>query len=174
MILNTLIALGSVLLVSAFNVLLSYLLIFRTPTYQSLNESLIKNRKKLEEIEEKEEDNEKTAKKKKRVQETIDSATKRIQILSMRYYFISYGLLFIMNRMIRSQFNGKIMARIPFEPFGLIASITHNGIENEDKQDANFQFIYWLGTTLFKEVLNRWFGFQMPQLNMGTMTQMAN
>lgn len=173
MILNSFIALGSALLASVINVLLGYLLVFRNATFQSLNESLTKNKKKLEELDEKEEDNEKTAKKRKRIQDTIDSCSKRIQAISIRYTLVSNGLLYVMNRMIRSQFNGKVMARIPFVPFKLVTYMTHSGIENEDLQDGNFQFIYWLGTVLFKEVLNKWFGFQMPQLSLTTMTQMA-
>jgi hypothetical protein len=169
-----LLAFGTALFASSLNVFLSWLLLFRSAEFRRQAAELEKKQKAVEELKSKDQDasDQAAAKKTKRLENDIAALTKELTSKNMKYTVISGGLLFLLNRIVRGYFDGVIVARIPFEPFSLLQKITHAGIENQEGRDGNFQFVYWLGTLLFRDALMRWFGFQMPQL--GLAQQMAN
>jgi hypothetical protein len=161
-------SLGSAILASVINVILSWLLLFRSATFRAQTTTLDKKKRQAEELREQADDgDDKTkAKKIKRLDDDIAMITKELSMKNMRFTIISGLFLFVFNRIIRSAFQGMVVARVPYEPIGFLARITHGGIETEDLRDGNFQFVYWLGSLLFRDVLTKWFGFQMPQLNL--------
>ena len=174
MILHFLGAFFASLLAALLNALISWLLLFRSESFREQIANLEKKRKQLEELREKNDDEKDrtTAKRIKRLEDDIGVITKEVTGKNLRFNVVSGLFLFVMNRVFRSAFEGIIVARIPFEPFGFVTRITHAGIENEDMRDASFQFVYWLGSLLFRDVLNKLFGFEVPQLGMG-LTQNA-
>jgi hypothetical protein len=150
------------------NVFLSWLLLFKSEAFRQQSSSLEKKNRTLEDFKSKEaEEHDKAIEKKiKRLEDEIQNLTKDLSMKNMRYQIVSGLLLLVLNRLLKSPFDGVVVAKIPFQPFGLVGGLTHRGIESEDLTDANFQFVYWLGSLLFRDILNRAFGFQMPQLKM--------
>ena len=59
---------------------------------------------------------------------------------------------------ISSVFEGKIAARLPFEPFNYVSSMTHRGLEGEDMQDASLFFIYMLAQAAFRGSVSKILG----------------
>jgi hypothetical protein len=159
-------SLGSAISASLVNLFLAWLLLFRSAAFRAEVASLEKAKHQKEELRREGDPDEKTrAKKIKRVDDNISEISKRLTMKNMRYNLLSVVFLFIFNRLLRSFFQGTIVARLPFEPISFLTRVTHRGIETEDLRDGNFEFVYWLGTLLFRDLLTKWFGFQLPQLN---------
>jgi hypothetical protein len=161
---------------SGLNVFLSWLLLFRSAEFRRQANELEKKRKTIGDLKGKDDGSTDpaTTKKIKRLEESCTALTKDLGAKNMRYTLVSGALLFVLNRLIRAQFDGIVVARIPFEPFSILQKVTHSGLETQDGRDGNFQFVYWLGTLLFRDALMRWFGFQIPQISLSDrMTSMA-
>jgi hypothetical protein len=154
---------------SALNVFLSWLLLFRSATVRVQLGSLEKRQKTLEDLKGKgdDESDKSHAKKMKKVEEDISVITRDLNGKNIRYNIVSGVLLFLLNRVMRSGFEGVVVARLPFEPFALVKRAIHFGLETEDLGNGNFQVVYWLGTLFFRDIFNRFFGFQLPHLNFG-------
>jgi hypothetical protein len=154
---------------SALNVFLSWLLLFRSAAVRLQISSLEKRQKALEDLKSKGEDeSDKThAKKIKKTEEDISVTTRELKGKNLKYTIVSGVLLLVLNRLMRSGFDGVVVAKLPFEPFPLLTRMTHSSLETEDLRDGSFQVVYWLGTLLFRDIFNRSFGFQLPHLNLG-------
>jgi hypothetical protein len=160
-------SLGGAVAASVINLFLSWLLLFRSATFRANVAYLEKMKRQAEDLRADAEMDEKArAKKIKRLDDDIAVKSRELTMKNLRYHLISGVFVFVFNRVLRSFFQGVTVARLPFEPIALLARITHGGIETEDSRDGGFQFVYWLGTLLFRDVLTKWFGFQMPQLNL--------
>jgi hypothetical protein len=46
--------------------------------------------------------------------------------------------------LVNSFFYGKVVGKLPFEPWGSVTSMTHRGIEGEDYSQFGMIFIYLL------------------------------
>ena len=122
---------------------------------------------KAERAHETEDGNEKKlAKKIKKLKEEIKSIQQDLTKRSSWSNFALMGLLLVINRLTRSYFEGHICCKIPFTPWTFIQRITHGGIDSTDMTDGSFNFIYWLSAILFKDAMNRIFGFIVPGGNM--------
>ena len=161
-------ALGCSLFASVANSFVSWLLLFRSASFRAAAANLEKKREALAELKERDEDkvDKTTTKRIKRLESDISSLSMELSRKSAVFNIVSAVMLFGMNQVFRSGFAGIVVAKIPFEPFGLFTRLTHSGIENEDMHDGSFQYVYWLGSLLFRDVLTKWFGFQVPQVSM--------
>ena len=155
---------------SVLNVFLSWFFIFRHKSFDDMNKSLEKKKSDLAELKKTVENDEKNEKRLQKRFKKLEQEVNSLQsALTQKTVYSSLFLnifLFQFNRLIKATFDGKIIAKIPFEPFSLVTKITHSGLDSDDMTDGNFQVVYWLGTTLFKDVLMRWFGFIMPSMKM--------
>ena len=50
------------------------------------------------------------------------------------------------------RFDGHIVAKLPFEPFGLLQGISHRNLMGSDMTDCSFIFLYILCTMAIREV----------------------
>ena len=64
---------------------------------------------------------------------------------------------------LNKRFSGLIVAKLPFEPWGLIQKLSHRNIEGEDYTDCSFIFIYALSGIIFRNNIQKLFGFEPPQ-----------
>ena len=49
-------------------------------------------------------------------------------------------------------FDGRVVAKLPFEPFGIVQSISHRNLMGKDITDCSFLFLYILCTMSIREV----------------------
>jgi hypothetical protein len=52
-------------------------------------------------------------------------------------------MLFVMY-MVNSYFSGKVVGRIPFEPWGMLTNMSHRGLSGDDMQEFSLVFVYML------------------------------
>src|SRR5690606_19083097 len=72
--------------------------------------------------------------------------------------------LILLYTVLNSHFNGRIVARLPFEPYGPVRSISYRSLEgNYEPSDCSFALIYILGTIAFKANLQKILGFALPK-----------
>ena len=53
----------------------------------------------------------------------------------------------------------EAIARLPFEPFPVVRSMSHRGLEGEDWYACSFAFVYALCQMAIRANVTRWFGF---------------
>lgn len=154
---------------------INWLFVLRTSSFQNNKVALEKCQKQLDELNTKDDDDKTIAKRKKRLMNDVKVYTQNISSISMKGNLVSAIFFIIFNRLAKSTFNGLVCIRIPFHPWGLVAGISHAGIENEDLQDGGYNFIYWLGTMFFRDVITKIFGIEMPKIDFQTLaTQNQN
>jgi hypothetical protein len=57
-------------------------------------------------------------------------------------------------------YQGKPVARLPFQPFSLLSSITHRGLVGDDLTECSYIFVYLLASYLFRADIQAFFGFE--------------
>ena len=55
-------------------------------------------------------------------------------------------------------FQGLVVAKLPFEPFGLIQGLTHRNIEGTDYTECAYLFMYILSTFVIRTNIKKIFG----------------
>jgi len=62
-------------------------------------------------------------------------------------------------------YQGIVVAKLPFEPIGMISSMSHRGILSNDYTDCSFIFLYVLSNFCIRPVLQKLLGFAPPRNN---------
>lgn len=163
-------SIGTSIAGSVLQVFLSWLLIYRRRYIQDQKALLEKKQDELEKAElaqDTEDGSEKKlAKRVKKLKEEIKSIQQDLTKKTAWQNFAMMGFLLVFNMATRQYFSGRICCKIPFTPFKMIQKITHGGIDNTDMTDGSYNLIYWMSAMLFREALNRIFGFSIPGGNM--------
>eukprot|EP01017_Pseudomicrothorax_dubius_P025391 TRINITY_DN2744_c0_g1_i1.p1 TRINITY_DN2744_c0_g1~~TRINITY_DN2744_c0_g1_i1.p1 ORF type:complete len:186 (-),score=48.36 TRINITY_DN2744_c0_g1_i1:180-737(-) len=60
-------------------------------------------------------------------------------------------------------FQGIVVARLPFQPFGLIQGITHRGLIGDDMTECSYIFLYILTSIIVRGNIQKIFGFEPPR-----------
>ena len=60
-----------------------------------------------------------------------------------------------------TQFQGLIVAKLPFTPFSLIQGITHRNIPGTDMTECSYLFIYILSAFLFRTNIKKAMGCEV-------------
>ena len=69
------------------------------------------------------------------------------------------GILMIaVLNLVGTYFQGKVVAKLPFEPFGIIQGLTHRNIEGNDFTECSYLFIYILSTFVLRTNIKKIFG----------------
>lgn len=61
-------------------------------------------------------------------------------------------------------FDGKVIAKLPFEPFSFLQGLSHRNLPGNDYKDASMVFIYALSSIAIRSNLQKLFGFTPPQI----------
>ena len=74
-----------------------------------------------------------------------------------------------------SQYDGIIVARLPFAPFGFLQGMTGRGLEGvkEDNFDCSFLPLYVLGNMCIKPLLSKILGVAAPRSAAGSAWEQA-
>ena len=59
-------------------------------------------------------------------------------------------------------YNGVVLAKLPFDPFGFMKGITHWNIPGSDYTDCSMIFIYILSNVTIKPIMTKLLGFETP------------
>lgn len=115
---------------------LSWLLVYRNPSYRRLKEELDRNSKKLEAVRQgggaaaapAAKAAKSSSKKEKRLEENVKTTTRDLTSTRMKLGAIAAACMFLSFQVVSTAFDGVVVGRLPFHPPGWIANITHRGL----------------------------------------------
>ncbi|CAF1140826.1 unnamed protein product [Brachionus calyciflorus] len=141
---------------------LSWLLIYRTEKYKRLQAEVEKQSKKLEKQKESLPDmSDKNHKKKlERQEEKLKLNNRELSMVKMKSMMtISFAFMALLS-MFNSIFEGRVVAKLPFEPISWIRGISHRNLNGEDYTDCSFLFLYILSTMFIRQNLQKILGVE--------------
>ena len=77
---------------------------------------------------------------------------------SMKCNVIVGIIMIAVLNLLGTHFQGQVVAKLPFEPFGIIQGITHRNIAGTDYTDCAYLFIYILSTFVLRNNIKKIFG----------------
>eukprot|EP01121_Diplochlamys_sp_Union-15-3_P018409 TRINITY_DN6686_c0_g1_i1.p1 TRINITY_DN6686_c0_g1~~TRINITY_DN6686_c0_g1_i1.p1 ORF type:complete len:178 (-),score=12.59 TRINITY_DN6686_c0_g1_i1:13-546(-) len=103
------------------------------------------------------------AKKLKTLQDELQSVGRSLSFYKLKsdvFIFSGFTLAFIST--LNSLFEGKVVAKLPFEPFYWFHGLTHRGLRGNDFTDCSMIFLYVVCSIAFRANLQKVFGTTPP------------
>lgn len=139
----------------------TWLMVYRTEKYQRLNAEIEKQSKRLD----KRKENvgelvEKSLKRKlDREEERLKAINRDLSMAKMKsMFFVGFAFTAILG-MFNSIFHGRVVAKLPFVPFGFIQGLSHRNLPGNDLTDCSFIFLYVLCTMSIRSNIQKILGF---------------
>lgn len=151
------IALSTALLGEGF----TWLMVYRTEKFQRLKSEIEKQTKRLDKLKENTgELVDKAAKRKlEREEELLKANSRDLSMAKMKSMFIIGFAFTAILGMFNSIFHGRVVAKLPFVPFGFIQGLSHRNLPGEDLTDCSFIFLYVLCTMSIRANIQKVLGF---------------
>ncbi|CAF1116685.1 unnamed protein product [Adineta steineri] len=139
---------------------LTWLLVYRTEKYQRLKGEVEKQSKRLERQKETvSEAADKVQKRKlERQEEKLKINNRDLSMVKMKSMFASSFTFMALLGMFNSIFEGRIVAKLPFEPIPWIRGLSHRNLSGDDFTDCSFIFLYVLCTMSIRQNVQKLFG----------------
>ncbi|KAE8125317.1 hypothetical protein FH972_020141 [Carpinus fangiana] len=146
---------------------ISWLLIYRTTSYKSLRSSIDKAAKKLETMKT-DSSSAKLAKKSKtkkidRVESSLKESSRDLSLFKFKSGAVVALVLFVVFGLLNSLFEGKVVGKLPFRPFGIVMKMSHRGLQGDDPTDCSMAFLYFLCSISIRTNLQKFLGFAPPR-----------
>ncbi|KAI4348803.1 hypothetical protein L6164_009480 [Bauhinia variegata] len=145
---------------------ISWLIIYRSNSYKNLRSSIDKAAKKLETM--KTDSNNINVKKSKtrkidRVETSLKESNRDLSLFKFKSGGVVAVVLFVVFGLLNSLFEGKVVAKLPFQPFGLLMKMSHRGLQGTDPTDCSMAFLYLLCSISIRTNLQKFLGFAPPR-----------
>lgn len=145
---------------------ISWLLVYRTPTYTRLRTELDRTSKKLDKTKAAPtlaSSKDKAARKEKRLEETMKTTTRDLTASKVKTGIITAVLLFILYHVLNTLLEGVVVAKLPFEPIPLMRRVTHYNLQGDNWTDGSAAFIYVLCSVGIRGNLQKALGMGLPR-----------
>eukprot|EP00731_Ephydatia_muelleri_P024899 Em0016g1170a len=139
-----------------------YFLVYRTENYKRLKTAVEKQSKKLEKKKELIGDRpagQKGAKKIEKAEEQLKNVSRDLSMIRMQSVLVIGFTFTALLGMFNTIFDGRVVAKLPFEPFGIVQSVSHRNLMGKDITDCSFLFLYILCTMSIRENVQKLLGF---------------
>ncbi|KAI5560588.1 hypothetical protein Peur_033443 [Populus x canadensis] len=145
---------------------ISWILIYRTNSYKSLKSSIDKASKKLETM--KTDTAKITTKKSKtkkidRVESSLKESSRDLSLFKFKSGAVVALVLIVVFGLLNSLFEGKAVAKLPFQPITLVMKMSHRGLPGTDSTDCSMAFLYFLCSISIRTNLQKFLGFSPPR-----------
>ncbi|GAA0183250.1 hypothetical protein LIER_30700 [Lithospermum erythrorhizon] len=160
---DSLTVVGISLLTAVLCETISWILIYRTSSYNSLKSSIDKASKKLHTFKSPLSKTPKTQKKIDKLETTLKDSTRDLSMFKFKSGAVVAFVLFIVFGFLNSLFEGRAVAKIPFVPFRLVQKMSHRGLGGEDMTDCSMAFLYFLCSISIRTNLQKFLGFAPPR-----------
>ncbi|CAD5234441.1 unnamed protein product [Bursaphelenchus xylophilus] len=140
---------------------LTYLMVYRSEEYKRLKLLMERKTKRLEKKKEiTESAASRTVKKKiEREEERLKTTNRDLSMFRMKS-MMAIGLVFTaLLSAFSSMFEGRVVAKLPFEPISWVQGLSHRNLVGEDYTDCSFIFLYILCTMSIRQNLQKLLGF---------------
>eukprot|EP00270_Netrium_digitus_P021335 TRINITY_DN907_c0_g1_i2.p1 TRINITY_DN907_c0_g1~~TRINITY_DN907_c0_g1_i2.p1 ORF type:complete len:189 (-),score=47.66 TRINITY_DN907_c0_g1_i2:134-700(-) len=161
-----------ILLVSIISALvcegISWLLIYRTPSYRNLRSSIDRTSRRVDAMKGKGGTaaalaRGKRAKKIDRFESSLKDANKTLSMSKFQSGAVVGVTLLLVFGVLTSLFDGKPVAKLPFTPFKFIQNMSHRGLPGDDGTDCAMVFLYMLCSLCIRPNLQKLLGFSPPR-----------
>lgn len=147
---------------------ISWLLIYRTASYKTLRSSIDKAAKKLETMKTEANPGKIIVKKSKtkkidRVETSLKESSRDLSLFKFKSGAVVALVLFVVFGLLNSLFEGKVVAKLPFRPFGFVMKMSHRGLQGDDATDCSMAFLYFLCSISIRTNLQKFLGFSPPR-----------
>lgn len=96
----------------------------------------------------------------KQLEKQLTEGKTKMSLMSFKSMLLSGVIMFSMFSYLSRTFDGIVVARLPFEPFGFVTSFTHRGLPGSNYTECAFLFIYILSTMSIRTNVQKYFGWQ--------------
>ncbi|GAU98265.1 hypothetical protein RvY_09436 [Ramazzottius varieornatus] len=139
---------------------LTWLLVYRTEKYKKLKAEIDRQVKK---VEKKKKDEVVVTKNRKKLLDReegkLKNSNRELSMVKMKSMF-AIGIAFTaMLSIFSTLFEGKVVAKLPFQPFGFIQGMSHRNLMGTDYTDCSYLFLYILLTMTIRQNLQKALGF---------------
>ncbi|PRP87580.1 transmembrane and coiled-coil domains 1 [Planoprotostelium fungivorum] len=141
--------------------LISWVLIYRTDSYKRLTAELERLQSKVDKYKEVATADTKS-KKKDRFEDQIKQTNQDLTSFRLRSTIAIGIAMFSLFAVLNSTFDGVVVARLPFEPFSWIRTVSHRGISGTDYYQSSMVFVYILSSIAIRANLQRLLGTTPP------------
>jgi hypothetical protein len=160
---------------------ISWLLIYRTATYNSLRASIERHSRKLDSMKSTSSGSTSgggglgvgggggasRAKKMDRVETSLKDASRELSFAKLKSGVVVAAVLFVVFGMLNSLFDGRAVAKLPFAPVPLVQRMSHRGLPGNDPTDCAMVFLYFLCSMSIRTNLQKLLGFTPPRAAAG-------
>ena len=88
----------------------------------------------------------------------------QISALKWRFSMATGALSLITMWQVNSYCYAKVIATLPFEPWGMVSNLSHRGVPGDDMRQCSLAFIFVLLNLTFRGVFSKLFGSEAPRL----------
>jgi calcium load-activated calcium channel len=150
---------------------ISWLLIYRTATYNSLRASIERHSRKLDAMKSGGASassgalpaGSSRAKKMDRVETSLKDAARELSLAKLKSGAVVAAVLFVVFGLLNSLFEGRAVAKLPFAPVPLVQRMSHRGLPGNDPTDCSMVFLYFLCSMSIRTNLQKLLGFAPPR-----------
>ncbi|GJN23496.1 hypothetical protein PR202_gb11147 [Eleusine coracana subsp. coracana] len=154
---------------------ISWLLIYRTATYNSLRASIERHSRKLDAMKSggssstasasgaQPAGGSSRAKKMDRVETSLKDAARELSLAKLKSGAVVAAVLFVVFGLLNSLFEGRAVAKLPFAPVPLVQRMSHRGLPGNDPTDCSMVFLYFLCSMSIRTNLQKLLGFAPPR-----------
>lgn len=160
---------------------ISWLLIYRTTTYNSLRASIERHSRKLDSMKStsgsgsgassasgsSSQPASSRAKKMDRVESSLKDASRELSFAKLKSGAVVAAVLFVVFGLLNSLFEGRAVAKLPFAPVPLVQRMSHRGLPGNDPTDCAMVFLYFLCSMSIRTNLQKLLGFTPPRAAAG-------
>eukprot|EP00123_Amoebidium_parasiticum_P022236 comp8294_c0_seq1/m.3698 comp8294_c0_seq1/g.3698 ORF comp8294_c0_seq1/g.3698 comp8294_c0_seq1/m.3698 type:complete len:204 (-) comp8294_c0_seq1:265-876(-) len=151
------------LAVSMLTEVVNYYLLYRKESYKSIVAQMERHREKMEREKAQLEGKAKMdARKREKIVEGLENTYKAMGVdlqkekigsqIASAFVFLSVLGAF------SNVFEGLVMGKLPFVPFGFIQGMSHRGLSGEDYTECNYLFIYVVASMITRPLVQHLFG----------------
>lgn len=151
------------LITTSFSELCNYVLVYRKQDYKSLKSNIDGVSKRLKKMSNIGLNNKSALKKKDNLETRLKGMNAELGMKKFKSTFMIGFVMIAAIFMLNKYFSGKIVGKLPFQPWGIVTGLSHRGIEGEDYTDCSFIFLYILTGIVLRTNIQKILGFEGPQ-----------
>jgi uncharacterized membrane protein (DUF106 family) len=145
----------------------NWYLIYRKTEYKDIVKEIESTSKKVEALREDSSAVDKKGGKKKKnstLETKLQIMQRDLTFMKMKSTVLVTLFMIVTMSSLGNYYQGIPVARLPFEPFSMLQSVTHRGLVGDNITECSYLFIYLLASYIFRANIQKFFGFEGPNL----------
>lgn len=98
-----------------------------------------------------------------RVESSLKESSRDLSMFKFKSGAVVALVLFVVFGLLNSLFEGKVVAKLPFKPIGIVRKMSHRGLQGDDPTDCSMAFLYLLCSISIRTNLQKFLGFSPPR-----------